>query len=483
MNKKIKRIIAVALTISAFSTFSATTNFMTTKVYASTSDAQLKSIYLSDGNIDFSASTYSYTVNVDRDVEEIRISARPKNSDATVEIDGTTVNDSDNYREIVSLNRGKNTIKIKVTDDDDEDYVKTYTLTVYRGNTDRYDDIYLKSLHLSDGDINFDKYDNSYSTSVSSSTDRVTITAKPEESYYRVRINGGTVTDDDNYKKIINLSSGENQIDVDVQDHEEIRTYKLNITRGSGSTTDNQDPVYLEKLSIDGSNVTLLKDKAIYDMQINPNVNEVKITAEPEDSDHKVTINGYEIDRYDDFEKRVALNNGKNEFTIKVEDKYNNDERTYVLNITRGVKASNQWIEVNGKLQYVDALGNPLKNTWLLDRGIGKYYYLNGDGNKSVGWIYNNSRWYFLDSNGIMQTGWNFINGNWYYLESSGAMKTGWFKDYDGKWYYLNSNGAMTKGWFIYGNKYYHLGNSGAMDHDIVFEGYRLGSDGAWTGR
>lgn len=387
MNKKIKRTIAVALTISAFSTFSATTNFITTKVYASASDAQLKSIYLSDGNIDFSASTYSYTVNVDRDVEEIRISARPKNSDATVEIDGTTVDDSDNYREIVSLNRGKNTIKIKVTDDDDEDYVKTYTLTVYRGNTDRYDDIYLKSLHLSEGDIDFDKNDTSYSTSVSSSIDRVTITAKPEESYSRVRINGGTVTDDDNYKKIINLSVGENKIDVDVQDHEEIRTYKLNITRG---------------------NTTTATDK---------------------------------------------------------------------------VKATNQWIEVNGKLQYVDALGTTLKNSWLLDRGIGKYYYLNSDGNKSIGWIYNNSSWYFLDSNGIMQTGWNFINGNWYYLESSGAMKTGWFKDYDGKWYYLNSYGVMTKGWFIYGNKYYHLSNSGAMDHDTIFEGYRLGSDGAWTGR
>ena len=97
------------------------------------SDAQLKSIYLSDGNIDFSSSTYAYTVNVESYVEEIRISARPKNSDAIVEIDGTTVDDSDNYREIVSLNRGKNTIKIKVTDDDDEDYTKTYTLTVYRG--------------------------------------------------------------------------------------------------------------------------------------------------------------------------------------------------------------------------------------------------------------------------------------------------------------------------------------------------------------
>ena len=478
MNKNIKKAIAVALTISAFSTFSAVTNFMTTEAYASVSDAQLRSIYLSEGTIDFSSSTYSYTVNVGRSVDEIRISARPKNSDATVEIDGTTVDDSDNYRDTVSLDRGKNTIKIKVTDDND-DYTKTYTLYIYRGSSDdSYDDIYLKDLDISNGDIDFDKYDTSYSTSVTSSIDRITITAKPEDSTSRVRINGGTITDDDDYKKTVNLSMGENQIEIDVQDHEEIRTYKLNINRGG--ITDNQDPVYLEKLRVDGSNVGLSRDKATYDMQVNQNIDQINITAEPEDYDHIVTINGDEIDRYDDFEKRVSLSTGKNEFRIKVKDEYNNDERTYVLNITKGAKASNQWIEVNGKFQYLDALGNPLKNSWFLDRVVGKYYYLDGDGYKAIGWIYNNANWYFLDSNGIMKTGWQFINGSWYYLESNGAMKTGWFKDYNGKWYYLYSNGAMAKGWLFYGNKYYHLSNSGAMDRSTIIEGYRLGSDGAW---
>lgn len=481
MNKNIKKVIAVALTITAISTFSAATNFMTTKAYASTSDAQLRSIYLSDGTIDFSSSNYSYTVNVGSSVEQIRISARPKNSDAIVEIDGTKVDDGDNYREIVSLNRGKNTIKIKVTDDDDEDYSKTYTLTIYRGANDKYDDIYLKNLYLSDGDIDFDKFDTSYSTSVSSSIDRVTITAKPEYSASRVRINGGTVKEDDDYKKTVTLNKGENQIEIDVQDGEEIRTYKLNITRGSSNTTDNQDPIYLEKLSVDGSNVSISKDKATYDVQVNGSINEIKIKAEPEDYNNKVTINGTEINKYDNYEKRVSLNTGKNEFKIKVQD--NNDERTYLLNITRGVQASNQWIEVNGKSQYLDALGNPLKNSWLLDKVIGKYYYLDGDGYKTVGWIYNNSKWYYLDSNGIMLNGWKFINGNWYYLENNGAMKTGWFKDYDGKWYYLNSNGAMSKGWFLYGDKYYHLSNSGAMDYDTIIDGYRLGTDGAWKGR
>lgn len=477
MNKNIKKAIAVALTISAITTFSATTNFMTTKAYASVSDAQLRSIYLSDGTIDFSSSIYSYTVKVGSSVDEIRISAKPKNSDARVEIDGTTVDDSDNYRDTVSLNRGKNTIKIKV-EDDDSDYTRTYTLYIYRGSSDdRYDDIYLKNLDISDGNIDFNKYDTSYSTSVTSSIDRVTITAKPEDSNSRVRINGGTVTDDDNYRKTVNLSMGENQIDIDVQDHEEIRTYKLNINRGGIS--DSQDPVYLERLRVDGSNVGFSRDKATYDMQVNQNVDEVKITAEPEDHDHIVTINGTEIDRYDDFEKRVSLSTGKNEFRIKVEDEYNNDERTYVLNITRGAKPSNQWIQVNGKYQYLDALGNPLKNAWFLDRTIGKYYYLDGDGYKATGWIYNNAKWYFLDSTGIMETGWKFINGNWYYLEGSGAMKTGWLKDYDGNWYYLYSNGAMARGWIMYGNKYYHLNNSGAMDSNTIIEGYRLGSDGA----
>ncbi|WP_160683755.1 cadherin-like beta sandwich domain-containing protein [Clostridium sp. C2-6-12] len=457
MNKNIKRIIVAGLITNAITTFSPMANFMETKAYASVSDAQLKSIYLSDGNIDFSSSTYSYTVKVSSSVDEIRISARPKDSDATVEIDGTKVDRNDSYKNLVSLNRGKNTIKIKVTDDND-DYTKTYTLYIYRGSADdKLDNIYLRTLSISDGDIDFDKNKTSYSTSVTSSIDRVTIKAKPEDSTSRVRINGGTVKDEDDYKKTINLSMGENQIEIDVQDHEEIRTYKLNINRGG--ITDGQEPVYLERLRVDGSNVSLSRDKTKYDMEVNQNVNEVKITAEPEDRNYIVTINGTEIDRYDDFEKRFSLNTGKNEFKIKVKDETNNDERNYVLNVTRGIKTSNQWLEVNGKYEYLDASGNPLKNSWFLDKGVGKYYYLDGEGYRSIGWLNNNGKWYFLDSTGIMQTGWQFINESCYYLGDDGAMRTGWI---------LNEN------------KYYHLNNNGAMDRNTIIEGYRLGSDGAW---
>jgi glucan-binding YG repeat protein len=94
--------------------------------------ADLESIYLSDGNIDFSKNQYSYNVNVDEDVQEILVRATPENDDDLVEINGDSVEDSDNYEKTVSLNKGNNTIEIDVKGDEDDE---TYTLNVYRGKT------------------------------------------------------------------------------------------------------------------------------------------------------------------------------------------------------------------------------------------------------------------------------------------------------------------------------------------------------------
>lgn len=57
------------------------------------------------------------------------------------------------------------------------------------------------------------------------------------------------------------------------------------------------------------------------------------------------------------------------------------------------------------------------------------------------------------------QTGWQKINGSWYYVDNFGKKQIGWLKD-NGKWYYLD--------------------NSGVMLHDVILDGYRLGSSGAW---
>ncbi len=96
-------------------------------------DIYLDDITLSDGTIKFSKKTSVYDVNVKEDVDELRIKAEPEDEDYTVEIDGYIVDDDDNYKRTVDLEKGKNVIKIDVTDDDDNK--RTYTLNVYRGTS------------------------------------------------------------------------------------------------------------------------------------------------------------------------------------------------------------------------------------------------------------------------------------------------------------------------------------------------------------
>ena len=97
-----------------------------------TDHAYLKSMYLSDGDIDFSKSKYSYDVNVDENVKEIIIRATPEDDNDLVEINGQSVEEDNNYEKTVSLDKGHNTIEVYVENNDDKE---TYTLNVYRGKS------------------------------------------------------------------------------------------------------------------------------------------------------------------------------------------------------------------------------------------------------------------------------------------------------------------------------------------------------------
>ena len=94
--------------------------------------ACLDKLYISNGNIEFSKNQYSYDVNVGEDVKEVIVRATPENDNDTVEINGESVQEADNYEKTVSLNDGSNKIDIYVENDDDHG---TYTLNVFRGNS------------------------------------------------------------------------------------------------------------------------------------------------------------------------------------------------------------------------------------------------------------------------------------------------------------------------------------------------------------
>lgn len=472
MNNKIKQVIAITLTIISINVLYNSDVLsklgIVTKVYASESTSvYLKNLSLNKSDIDFDQDKFYYDVKVDSDVEEIKITAKPKSDDATVSIDDDFVDENDNYKKIVSLEKGNNIVRVKITND--EDY-KIYTLNIVRGEADQ-DNIYLDNINLSDGTINFSKGNTSYDVNVEESVDRITIGAIPDSDMYDVTIDGAKANKDDGYKQTVDLVKGKNPIVIKVKSNRnnDQRSYTLNINRQDSLEDKNiPDDIYLNYIKVDDKRISVDKDKTVYDLNVGDNTSQVDVMAQPEKSEYTVKINGKVVEDIDKFKDKIILKKGRNRVLIRLQDLKNNKQRFYTLNINVGkvedatnINAKyNQWVPDGNVWRYNDSTGSPLKNTWFYDKNTGKSYYLQADGTMAVGWIFNNGKWYYLDSSGSMQRGWINTSGNWYYLNAEGVMQVGWVKDVNGKYYYLQENGAMAK--------------------NTQVGGYKLGNDGAW---
>ena len=411
MGKNIKKIVAMALVLGTVSAVAPATsaNILTTKAYAATNtEDELESLELetsSGSSIQlYSDDDYKSGNKVDDDEVDEGDEYYARTSSSTVKID--TDGPDDDYIKVfkgtsdstkgkdvgksISLSEGKNTITVKIydeepddnvrydNDDEDANVIGEYTIKVkYTGSdsdeedddAEDYDDIYLEKLTIAGENISLSDSKVTYTYNVASDVKEVTIKAEPDYDDYTVRIDGTEVDDDEKYKKTVSLATGENKIEVKVEDEDEDeeRVYTLKITRASTSTTA--------------------------------------------------------------------------------------DTTTGTSTTTAANAKTNKWVQVNGAWQYNDTTGIPIKNSWFTDRTLGKEYYLQFNGNMATGWLSNNGVWYYLGTDGAKKTGWQSVGGAWYYLDSQGIMQTGWMKDINGKYYYLNSNGSMASNTTIAGYK------------------------------
>jgi hypothetical protein len=88
-----------------------------------------------------------------------------------------------------------------------------------------------------------------------------------------------------------------------------------------------------------------------------------------------------------------------------------------------------------------------------------------------TGWYYDttDTNWYFLDgSTAKLATGWNFINNKWYYLNPDASRPT-YIQDANGNWVYDASTSAVAK---PYGSMY---------ANEQTPDGYWVDADGAWV--
>ena len=579
MNKRIKKLIALTIAFSAITTITPKTFLGETAkpAYAASYTAkngELTSLTVKSMNGDklslkdgYNGDTVKlsddkeYFVKLTDDSEGVVINAEAKGSDRIVRIFLTDDNDATAYKpgDKIYLGKGNTTVYVRTyaslsdfreaKDKDknvsicEEEYkvnIKKTTESSYEDSTQ--DPIYLKDLSLNKGDITFLKQRTTYNVKVSSSVSEIRITAEPEDDSARVRIDGSLVDEDDNYKKTISLDKGKNEIKIKVTDSKDNqRVYTLNITRGSASDSNNNSDVNLSSLELDEADLDFSEDKTSYEVNVDESVSKIEVTAEPEDEEYLVTINGDEVNSGDDYMKKVSLSKGKNTIKVVVEDEVEDEKKTYTITVNRGTvkddddndKSENQdsskeesneslngegWVKVDGDWKYKDENGKFITNKWLYDKEQGVYCYLKEDGYRATGWLQEGGNWFLLDSKGAMLTGWQYTGGQWYYLQPSGEMKTGWLKEEkviedttssaeeenktdaqnssntsvtdkteaenseekkeENKvktktietWYYLQSSGAMKTGWLLDGDKWYYMNLNGAMQTGWIID-------------
>ena len=416
MNKNLKKVISLALAVSAFSAIAPATdiNLLTTKVYAANTEKYLDSLTLSTS---------------DGDNIKLYGSNEYKNNDRVLSEDVEA-------DEIYYAKTSSGTVNVDI------DGPSTRYVRVFKGTSD------------------------------SASGKKVGADMKIEKNLLTKTIIAVKVYGDD---------PGDDVEYGDDSKYNLLSTYKIKVEyAGSEENTKDDpasyDPIYLEKLSVNGQNIVIGKSTTEYTYDVSSDVDEAVIRATPENDDYSVMIDDNYVDLDDKYKQTVDLDNGKNKFEIEIQDK-DKEDRIYTLVINRGTVSSssnntgtsvtpntttdatktklNQWVQANGKWQYNDGTGNAVKNTWVQN------YYLDADGNMATGWLSYGGYWYYLGVDGTIKTGWQSINGSWYYLNiSEGKMQTGWIKDVNGKYYYLNGNGSMA--------------------YNTTIGGYKLGPSGAW---
>lgn len=254
----------------------------------------LKSLTLSNGNINFKKATKTYNVNVDNNVDKVTIGADLEDSKSSFE--------NGFGPRVVNLSLGNNTVYIKVRSESGQ--VRTYTLYINR-NDGRDSDSSLKDITLSSGKISFDKDTLEYKVTVEYNIDKMKIEATPNSAKSKVTINGNE-----------DLSVGDNVFKISVEaENGKVTVYTINIVRKEqGQEISNNNNI--KAITIKNHSIDFKSNVYKYTVKTNEDELDLTITLDDENATYKIIGNS-------------ELKNGS-EVKIKVTAE-NGDEKTYTL--------------------------------------------------------------------------------------------------------------------------------------------------------
>ena len=260
-------------------------------------NAYLKSLEVEGYSISpgFNKGTYEYTLEVENEIDEVRIIAEAEEITSTVSETG-----------MHTIEKGLNEITLVVTAEDES--TKEYTVKITRiGSRNNY----LKSLEVEGHLVNpeFDKEEPEYTLNVAYEIDRVNIVAEAEDSNAFVTGDGEFI-----------LEVGENIRNIIVTaEHGETKTYKVKVTRETPITS-------------------LLKDIKVRNYKLSP-IFESTETNYTVVVDNEVESLELIIEKIDPASTYVIENNtlnvGENEVRVVSTSRDGNYTTTYTINVIR----------------------------------------------------------------------------------------------------------------------------------------------------
>ncbi len=228
----------------------------------------LSSLKISNGKIKFNKDTTTYNIKVTKDTTT---------SDITASLQDTKASFVKGYGpRTVNLNPGFNTFQIRVKNEKGK--IRTYTINITREDG-KSENNNLKEIKLSEGTITFDKNNLNYNVTVENKTDKINITATPEDSKAKVT-----------YQKENTLKVGENKIVIKVEaENKSTKNYTINVIRKEeGQALSNNSK--LTTLFLNGEEIKLDENNLTYTYKTKEKNIDVKAT--PVDSKANVTITG-----------------------------------------------------------------------------------------------------------------------------------------------------------------------------------------------
>ena len=229
----------------------------------------LKSLTLSNGNINFKKTTTIYNINVDNNIDKITIEANLEDSKSSFE--------NGFGPRIVDLALGNNTIYIKVRSENGQ--VRTYTLYINR-NDGRNSDSSLKNIKLSSGKISFDKDTLEYKVTVEYVIDKMKIEATPNSEKSKVTISGNE-----------DLSVGDNVFKINVEaENGKVTTYTVTVIRKEqGQEVSNNNNI--KSITIKNHSIDFKSNVYKYTVKTNEKELNLTITLDNENATYKISGN------------------------------------------------------------------------------------------------------------------------------------------------------------------------------------------------